>query len=211
MWIKDSLTHWRTAFGFKELLEESSVHRALHLLIHVNQFDDHMFWAACLLVYFGFLRSAEFTVPSLSAFDPNRHLSVRDIAVDVPLNPSCLQICIKASKTDPFRKRCIILIGPGSPLCAVQAIVSFLKRRGNRHDPLFLFENSLPLSCSLLRDRLRAILLSAALLAILQVTVAKLGQPLLLQGLVFWITSFKFWAIGKVMLTIKIFELLLTS
>ena len=211
MWIKDSLTHWRTAFGFKELLEESSVHRALHLLIHVNQFDDHMFWAACLLVYFGFLRSAEFTVPSLSAFDPNRHLSVRDIAVDVPLNPSCLQICIKASKTDPFRKRCIILIGPGSPLCAVQAIVSFLKRRGNRPDPLFLFENSLPLSCSLLRDRLRAILLSAALLAILQVTVAKLGQPLLLQGLVFWITSFKFWAIGKVMLTIKIFELLLTS
>ena len=163
MWIKDSLTHWRTAFGFKESLEESSVHRALHLLIHVNQFDDHMFWAACLLVYFGFLRSAEFTVPSLSAFDPNRHLSVRDIAVDVPLNPSCLQICIKASKTDPFRKRCIILIGPGSPLCAVQAIVSFLKRRGNRPDPLFLFENSLPLSCSLLRDRLRAILLSAAL------------------------------------------------
>ena len=211
MWIKDSLTHWRTAFGFKELLEESSVHRALHLLIHVNQFDDHMFWAACLLVYFGFLRSAEFTVPSLSAFDPNRHLSVRDIAVDVPLNPSCLQICIKASKTDAFRKRCIILIGPGSPLCAVQAIVSFLKRRGNRPDPLFLFENSLPLSCSLLRDRLRAILLSAALLAILQVTVAKLGQPLLLQGLVFWITSFEFWAIGKVMLTIKIFELLLTS
>ena len=101
--------------------------------------------------------------PSLSAFDPNRHLSVRDIAVDVPLNPSCLQICIKASKTDPFRKRCTILIGPGSPLCAVQAIVSFLKRRGNRPDPLFLFENSLPLSCSLLRDRLRAILLSAAL------------------------------------------------
>ena len=163
MWIKDSLTHWRTAFGFKELLEESSVHRALHLLIYVYQFDDHMFWAACLLVYFGFLRSAEFTVPSLSAFDPNRHLSVRDIAVDVPLNPSCLQICIKASKTDPFRKRCTILIGPGSPLCAVQAIVSFLKRRGNRPDPLFLFENSLPLSCSLLRDRLRAILLSAAL------------------------------------------------
>ena len=54
-------------------------------------------------------------------------------------------------------------LGPGSPLCAVQAIVSFLERRGNRPDPLFLFENSLPLSCSLLKDRLRAILLSAAL------------------------------------------------
>ena len=111
MWIKVSLTHWRTAFRFKELLEESSVHRALNLLTHVYQFDDHMFWAACLLVYFGFLRSAEFTVPSLSVFDPNRHLSVHDIAVYVPLNPSCLQICIKTSKTDPFRKRCNILIG----------------------------------------------------------------------------------------------------
>ena len=38
MWIKDSPTHWRTAFGFKELSEESSVHRALFLLIHVFQF-----------------------------------------------------------------------------------------------------------------------------------------------------------------------------
>ena len=159
MWIKDSPTHWRTAFSFKELSEESSVLRARYLLIHVYQF-----WAACLLAYFGFLRSAEFTVPSLSAFNPSRHLSVRDIAVDVPLNPSCLQICIKASKTDPFRKGCNILIGPGSPpLCAVQAVVSFLERRGNRPGPLFLFENGLPLSRSLLTDRLRAILLSAGL------------------------------------------------
>ena len=96
MWIKDSPTHWRTAFGFKELSEESSVQRALYLLTHVyqissnifriiysaldlNSFDDPMFWAACLLAYFGFLRSAEFTIPSLSAFNHSRHLS--DIAV----------------------------------------------------------------------------------------------------------------------------------
>ena len=43
-----------------------------------------MFWAAWLLVYFGFFRSADFTVPSLSAFDPSRHLTVSDVAVDVP-------------------------------------------------------------------------------------------------------------------------------
>ena len=142
----------------------SNILRIIHSALDLTSFDDHMFWAACLLAYFGFLRSAEFTVPSLSAFDPSRHLSVRDIAVDVPLNPSCLQICIKASKTDPFRKGCNILIGPGSPpLCAVQAVVSFLERRGNRPGPLFLFENGLPLSRSLLTDRLRAILLSAGL------------------------------------------------
>ena len=87
---------------------------------------------------------------------------MHDVAVDVPLNPFCLQICIKASKTNPFRKGCNILIVPGSPpLCAVQAVVSFLERRDNRPGPLFLFENGLPLSHSLLTDRLRAILLSA--------------------------------------------------
>ena len=76
---------------------------------------------------------------SLSAFNPSHHLSVRDIAVDVPLNPCCLQICIKASKTDPFQKGRNILIWPGSPpLCAVQPVVSFLERRANCPGPLFL-------------------------------------------------------------------------
>ena len=96
----------------------SNILRIIHLALDLNSFDDHMFWATCLLAYFGFLRSAEFTIPSLSAFDPSRHLSVRDIAVDVPLNPSCLQIYIKASKTDPFQKGCNILIGLVLLLCA---------------------------------------------------------------------------------------------
>ena len=91
-------------------------------------------------------------------------ISLCDIAVDVPLNLSCLQICIKASKTYPFWKGCNILIELGSPpLCAVKAVASFLECRGNRPGPLFLFENGLPLSRSLLTDRLRAILLSAGL------------------------------------------------
>ena len=56
------------------------------------------------------------------------------------------------------------MIGPGSPpLCAVQAVVSFLEHQGNHPGPLFLFENGLPLSRFLLTDRLRAILLSAGL------------------------------------------------
>ena len=101
---------------------------------------------------------------SLSAFNPSHHLSVRDIAVDVPLNPCCLQICIKASKTDPFQKGRNILIWPGSPpLCAVQPVASFLECRGNLPGPLFLFKNGLPSSSSLLTDRLRAILLNAGL------------------------------------------------
>ena len=142
----------------------SNILRLIHSALDLNSFDDVMFWDACLLAYFGFLRSAEFTVPSLSAFNPCLHLSLSDIVVDVPLNPSCLQVCIKASKTDPFWKGCNIVIGLGfPPLCAVQAVVCYLAHHGNRPGPLFLFENGLPLTRSLLTDRLRAILLSAGL------------------------------------------------
>ena len=84
------------------------------------QLPDHcMFWAASTLGYFGFLRSAEFTVPSLASFSPSIHLGVQDIAVDSSTAPSCIRVTIKASTTDPFRKGCSIHIGLGKyPLCA---------------------------------------------------------------------------------------------
>ena len=82
----------------------SNILRIIYSALDPNSFDDVMFWAACLLAYFGFLQSAEFTVPSLSAYNASVHLSVSDVSVDVPHNPSCLQVFIKASKTDPFRK-----------------------------------------------------------------------------------------------------------
>ena len=62
--------------------------------------DHCMFWAACTLGYFGFLRAAEFTVPSLASFSPLIHLTVQYIAVDAPSSPLCMHIKIKASKTD---------------------------------------------------------------------------------------------------------------
>ena len=75
--------------------------------------DHCMFWAACTLGYFGFLRAAEFTVPSLASFSPLIHLTVLDIAVDTPSSPSCMRVKIKASKTDPFHKGSDIHIGLG--------------------------------------------------------------------------------------------------
>ncbi|XP_068743127.1 uncharacterized protein [Montipora capricornis] len=137
------------------------IFRSLDLSI----FDHCMFWAACNLAYFGFLRSAEFTVPNLASFTPALHLSVGDISVDSDANPSCLRVRIKASKTDPFRKGCFVHIGRGRfPLCALQAVLAYLAVRGNSGGPLFLFQDGRPLTRAVLTARLREILAGAGVL-----------------------------------------------
>ena len=120
--------------------------------------DHIMFWSACTLAYFGFLRSAEFTVSSLAAFNPTIHLQVSDLAFDNLDQPSCLRVRIKSSKTDPFRSGCFVHIGRGAhPLCALSAMSTFLHKRGNTHGPLFVRENGQPLSRDLLTSWLREI------------------------------------------------------
>ena len=66
----------------------SNIPCVIYSALDLNSFDDVMFWAACILAHFGLLRSAKFTVPSLSAFNPSIHLSVSNVSVDVPLDPS---------------------------------------------------------------------------------------------------------------------------
>ena len=141
----------------------------LHMLIIHNSLSfaiqDHvMFWAASPLAYFGFLRSAEFTVPSLSAFNPDIHLTVDDNAVDSHTSPSCLQLTIKASKTDPFRKGCCLYIGLGRPpLCALSAIMNYQPLRGQSPGPLFLLSSGQPLSRTLLTHWLKDIFAAAGI------------------------------------------------
>ena len=121
-----------------------------------------MFWAACSLGYFGVLRMSEFTVPSLSRFSSSPHLSAQDIIVDSSSAPSSMRIWIKGSKTDLFRKRCFIHIGLGRyPLCAVQAMMTYLAARGDAPGPLFLFANGQPLTRTSLTDWLWQIMTSA--------------------------------------------------
>ena len=126
--------------------------------------DHCMFWAACNLAYFGFLRSAEFTVPNLASYVPAIHLGVADVAVDSHLSPSCLRLRIKASKTDPFRKGCFLHIGKGEfPLCAISSLLPYLTLRGDASGPLFLFRDGRPLSRALLTSWLRGILSAAGI------------------------------------------------
>ena len=127
--------------------------------LDLSSFDHCMFWAACNLAYFGFLRSAEFTVLNLASFSPALHLSVSDISVDSDANPSFLRVRIKASKTDPFQEGCFVHIGRGRfPLCALQAVLAYLALRGNLGGPPFLFQDGRPLTRAVLTARLREIL-----------------------------------------------------
>ena len=58
----------------------------------------------CVGIFLILTLYSEFTLLSTKAYDPDVHLSYSDIAVDSTSNPSMMQVHIKASKTDPFRK-----------------------------------------------------------------------------------------------------------
>jgi hypothetical protein len=90
----------------KRLPVTPAILRAIYGHLDLSQYDDVMFWAACCLAYFGFLRSSEFTVPNGATFSQALHLSVHDIAADQRVAPSRIQANIKVSKTDPFRQGC---------------------------------------------------------------------------------------------------------
>ena len=69
-----------------------------------DEYGHKLLWAACCLGFFAFLRSGEFMIKPGECYDPTWHLSVNDIVVDDHSNPSKLQIHIKASKMDQWRK-----------------------------------------------------------------------------------------------------------
>ena len=112
-----------------------------------HTWDTRMVWAACCLGFFAFLRVGEFTVPDNASYDQSVHLSFGDIALDDLKNLTVLQVCIKQSKTDPFRKGVTLYVGrTGVDLCPVAAVLSYLELRGCRPGPLFLFQSWKPLT-----------------------------------------------------------------
>ena len=66
--------------------------------------NNIMLWAAACTGFFGFLGEGEFTVPTVQGYDPEVHLNLGDIAQDSHTAPSLIQVHIKQSKIDPFRK-----------------------------------------------------------------------------------------------------------
>ena len=86
-----------------------------------------MLWAAVSVAFFGFLRCAEFTVPSLASYDPAIHLSLADVSATPSSTISRVAIRIKQSKTDQFgRGVTIYLERTGAALCPVSPLLDYL-------------------------------------------------------------------------------------
>ena len=64
------------------------------------------------------------SVQNLGSFSPDIHLSLAVNAMDSCVSPTCLHVYLKASKTDPFRKGCLIHIGRSNTLrCATSVLL----------------------------------------------------------------------------------------
>lgn len=123
-----------TGFGKEKGLDvkkAAPISPQLLLLINsqldLNSVDDVMFWAACLVGFFGFLRKSNLFPPTKKGFSPEKHLcrnSFRRVA-------GGFDIRILWSKTCQSHERVLVvpLINlPGHPLCPVTAVNVALAR-----------------------------------------------------------------------------------
>ena len=129
-----------------------------------DNFDHIMLWAASTTCFFGFMRAGEITVPSQDAYDPIAHLSFKDIVVYAPANPMVMEVCIKASKTDPFRKGVNLYINrANNDLCPITAMMAYLPIRGGSEGPLFRFKSGQPLTHERFVAKVRDVLSSSGI------------------------------------------------
>lgn len=118
--------------------------------------DHIMLWAACFTCFFVFLCSGEITVPSAKEYDTGAHLSYGDVTLDSVSEPSCVQVRIKASKTDPFRQGVSVFLGATSnKLCPVAAVAAYLAVCPTSPGPFFLIQSGQPLTLSLFVNRVK--------------------------------------------------------
>ena len=129
-----------------------------------ESFDNIMLWAASLTTFFYFCRAGETTVPSEDSYNPDSHLSYSDIAVNDAKTPSIVSLRIKQSKTDQERVGTRVVIGKtGDDICPINALLTYLSRRGDKPGPLFQWRDGSPLTKSQFVSKVRSALLAANL------------------------------------------------
>ena len=125
-----------------------------------HQFKYILLWAAFCLGFFGFMRSGEFTCPSMSAFTSDM-LTAQDILVDSRAHPSYIVVRLKRSKNDPFAVGTRVCIGAtNQSVCPVTALLGYLTItiRLKRLGPLFIFQDGSTLSRERLVSSFRQVL-----------------------------------------------------
>lgn len=116
------------------------------------------------MCFFGFFRAGELTTLSLQDYDPGRHLSWGDVAIDNQQHPQTLRIHLKRSKTDQLGAGADIFIGrTDCPLCPVAGVVAYMAARGTQPGPFFRFRNSHPLTKPRFTKEVRLVLQAAGL------------------------------------------------
>ena len=112
------------------------------LLQEPPSYNNVLIWAACCLVFFGFLQVSEFTVPAQNQYDHTTHPSISNVSIDNKDSPQLLRIRIEQSKTDPFRQGVDIYLGrTGEEICPVRGILPYLPQCSSHPGPLFLVQD----------------------------------------------------------------------
>ena len=95
-----------------------------------------------LYLFFEFFRVGEMMAPSDKGFDLAVHLSIGDMAVDNPREPSVVGIRVKQSKTDPFQKEIDpFLQKMASLVCQEVALLDYLQEQGIGPAPLIRYSD----------------------------------------------------------------------
>ena len=116
-----------------------------------------MLWAAAMICFFGFFRSGEITVPSITSFNPSTHLAWGDVSVDNIDSPTALCIRLKKSKTDQLGEGVNVYVGKtDTQLCPVGAGLDYMAVRGSDPGPFFSFLNGEPLNMSKFTQEVRS-------------------------------------------------------
>ena len=126
-----------------------------------SDYEQTLLWATSLVCFFGFLRAGEVTQKTKETFDPSYHISFEDVAADSRTSPTYVQLTLKGSKTDPFRKGANVILGQTEDdLCPVSALFAYLRMRGPAKGPLFVKADSSPLTKSFFVKKFREALLA---------------------------------------------------
>ena len=108
-------------------------------LLNLDNAKDAVFWAACVVAFFGFFRKSNLFPKNANSFNPKKHLCRSDFSV----HPWGIMISIKWSKTIQCGERILqtpIPLLKNHPLCPVNAVVNAfsLTRYASSDGPAFV-------------------------------------------------------------------------